>query len=96
MWSPIEGTHNQLKSRQNLPRGYFKKRKPDCSIPLANATFSTMLFAAILITLVTAGSVNSLATTIEPDLAVLSLEKPATSNTTGLHEKGVNNTNGSE
>lgn len=44
------------------------------------------------------GSFDNHVTTLEPSLAVLSLEKPqeATPNDTSLQEEWVNNTNGSE
>lgn len=100
MLSPIEGSQIQLKRRQSLPRGYFKKRKPDRQHPLAfprTASWPSMLSLAVLISLAAVASADSHATTIEPILAVLSLEKPATSNDTSLHEVvAVNNTNGSE
>lgn len=104
MLSPIEDSQIQLKHRQSLPRGYFKKRKPDRDHPFAFQTFpqaaswSIMLSLVVLFVLMAAGSAASHATTIEPNLAVLSLEKPATSNDTSLQieVEGVNNTNGSE
>lgn len=105
MLSPIEGSQIKLKRRQSLPRGYFKKRKPDRHHLLAFHTFpsavkwSSMLSVAVLLVLAAAGSVDSHATTIEPILSVLSLEKPieATPNDTSLQDKEwVNNTNGSE
>lgn len=104
MLSPIEDSQIQLKHRQSLPRGYFKKRKPDRHHPLAFQTFpraaswSSMLSLAVLLVLMTAGSAAEHATTIEPNLAVLSLEKPAVSNDTSLQIEviEVNNTNGSE
>lgn len=91
MLSPIEVSQIKLKRRQSLPRGYFKKRKPDRHHPLAFYTFpsfvnwSGMLSVAVLLVMMAPGSdcvgvdsrpLNNHPTTLEPSLSVLSLEKP--------------------
>lgn len=97
MQSRTELSHSRIIHRQNLPRGYFKKRKhesedarpPDIAkIPIRQNTFSVnylncvnkkqFKFMIVLILWMMTTIRQASATTIEPDLKVLSLEKAIT------------------
>ena len=97
MQSRTELSHSRIIHRQNLPRGYFKKRKhesedarpPDIAkIPFRQNTFSVnylncvntknLKFMIVLILWMVTTIRHANATTIEPDLKVLSLERTAT------------------
>lgn len=92
MQSRTELSHSRIIHRQNLPRGYFKKRKhewPDIAkIPIRQKMFSVnylncvntknVKFMIVLILWMGTTIRQANATTITPDLKVLSLERTVT------------------
>jgi hypothetical protein len=109
MQSRTEMSHDKLMRRQNLPRGYFKKRKhesedvrpPDIALIMQMSSFSanyksfvnTRTFWKVCIVLILCVAGGMASTTIEPDLKVLSLEAPRESDSTAVREQ---NESGSE
>lgn len=104
MQSRTEMSHDKLMRRQNLPRGYFKKRKhesedvrpPDIATMTQKSSFSVnyksfvnmKTFWKVWIVLILCVVGGMASTTIEPDLKVLSLAAPKESDSTIQQEEG--------